>query len=230
MNRVFNKGGEKLSALCHFTVHYNALINPNVKCIRLFAVVCLCAVAAHGFDNDKKGFVLGAGAGLGEDIIKPYVEINGKKGYGSVSANTAVDFDAKIGYNFTGRVELALVNKMDFMRPYSETILHEAPSIELSYYVRERTPSMHICGSLGWAFWCYPSDSKWDSLYGCNGFCFSVGGGLELIKHVSAQIEYQYSQPENTAVDPFLASAYSIDFSQTNYIHAIRLTVRYTFY
>lgn len=196
------------------------------------------SVNAFGFDDVLKGFILSAGAGLAEDITVPYVQIDTAKGYGKTSGNTALCLDFRVGYNFGNRFEFAFANKSDVMYPYTTMILNNADALELSYYVRKVAPLVFISGSAGVAMWRYPFGGAMDQQFAGIGFCCSLGTGVEFIKHLSAVLEYQFSQPgyydkiEVAYQDTVSGQTdwKQVQFAQIYNTSAIRLTLRYTFY
>ena len=206
--------------------------------VQFILLLLFLSLRVYGFDNNLKGFILSGAAGVGEDIIIPYIEIDTSKGHGNTRFNTAVCLDLRIGYNFGNRFEFAYVNKSDFMYPYTTAILNNTNVLELSYYVRERAPSVFINGSAGGVLWLYPLVPKINSYYGGFGFCFSLGTGIEFIKHVSAVLEYQFSRPgyydkpELAFTDNLtgLPIWKQVNFAEVYNTNVIRLTLRYTFY
>jgi hypothetical protein len=193
-----------------------------------------------GFDNRLKGFIISAGGGIGEDIIVPFVQINTSNGNSPARLNTALCLDFKIGKNFGNNFELAYVNKSDLMCPYTTEIWNNTNNIELTYYLQKFARLTFVNGSIGIALWMYPGNAYMNSHLSGAGLCFSLGVGVELIRHISAVFEYQFSRPENNSefisyqedtTGTFTSLSYKTNkFEQAYNTHALRIILRYTFY
>ncbi len=188
--------------------------------------------------NERKGFILGVGSGIGLRFTKTVLKEDKKKYEGGFHLYKALLLDLKIGTNIKNQCDLYLTCKTDCIYPYSVFIINTANSLGFSYYFKNTSPSIFLNATSGFSLWSYPFNSEWNDRYSGIGFVVSGGLGYEFRKHLSLLLEYQYSRNRNKEQLKFMqitSSGYDVLSSDFNVLtfyttHSIRITIQYLLY
>jgi hypothetical protein len=161
------------------------------------AMVLLAATSANAFDENRKGFVVGAG--LGSGYAKQTSEILFE------DQSTAVfNTDFKIGLGITDQL-LVYYNTEIFWYPLSERgestwIATGLAGIGLSYYLSSSPGTLYLLGSVGISSWAAPFEGENDTLFGPG----ALGGvGYEFWRHWSVETIVMWGKPDETFQDFF---------------------------
>jgi hypothetical protein len=175
----------------------------------IWALVCLslCLVAgpAQAFDGQRKGFILGVGAGLGHTSFTQEETVD-YWGYSeSVESDredkAGVMTDFKIGYawdNYWAVYYTAKVSWFGMENVYGEdvTIANGLEAVALTHLFKPQAPSWFVAGGLGYSTWGLPfEDNPPDTWYGPGLF---MGGGYEFSRHWSVEGYLAWGKPNDT--------------------------------
>ena len=191
------------------------------KIILLSVFVCIMS-SLFGFDGNRKGFLLGFGAGLSQ--VSFYQEA--EAGEQSMKSDTMDEIgfvtDFKIGYGLNNRFELYYSNKVAWFTMESsidDVIIADGISVIggsyfLSSELNDNTwhPSAFISAGLGFSSWSAPLEDDSDAMKGVG---FFLGAGYEATKHLRISLEYFGNNPSIT----------SNGLTITTYSNAIMLTI-----
>ena len=154
-------------------------------------VLGLTAPAA-AWDGERKGFILGAGGGLG------FVTITGDLPGGFPLTRTTsilLGTDAKIGIAPTNKVEYYLFGYSSWFSSGGTFTLNELIGLGLTYYPKreflEPAPSYFVSCGLG-ASYLKPFSSSDPERY---GFGLTFGGGYEFKKHMRVEGNFIWAKP-----------------------------------
>lgn len=188
------------------------------------------ATAAHAWDGQRKGFILGIGAGAGLASFKTQESYTGfgepLTAEGERQNKFALMTDFKIGYAPSNNLSLywsskvawfSKKNEFDFGGQHYEesaTVTNGIGGLGASYYFKPQGPSPYVTGTFGFASWGTPFEQGSES-YTSTGL--ALGGGYEFSKHWSLEGNLSFGNPGDGA-------GYSINAK------AVRLTVNWLGY
>jgi len=149
--------------------------------------VLLAAASVLAFDDNREGFMLGGGAGLGA------VSSEGQ------DASFAFMTDFVIGYAPTPQLAIHYSNKVAWYSTewtagsiwYPETIAGVSAAA-VTYWFQPAAPSLFITGGIGIGIQAVPFESDADS---CTGLGLVGGAGREFSRHWSIAAEVFYANP-----------------------------------
>jgi len=157
------------------------------------AGVLLLAASVSAFDGDRKGFILGGGAGLGA--------------VSSEGDDTKLAFmtDFVIGYAPTPQLAIHYTNKVAWYstewitgsiwdwQTESITTVAGVSAAAVTYWFQPVAPSPFITGGIGIGIQAAPFESNADSY---TGLGLVGGAGYEFSRHWSVAAEIVYAKPE----------------------------------
>jgi len=178
----------------------NALIWAGV-CLTL----CLVACPAQAFDGQRKGFILGGGAGLGLTSFNQEIGL-GYRGYHESYESDrenkgTVMTDFKIGYAWDNSWAIYYTSKVSWFgieNTYGDdvTIANGLGAAAVAYWFKPQAPSGFVTGGLGYSTWSLPfEDNSSDAWLGGGLF---MGGGYEFSRHWSVEGYLAWGKPNDT--------------------------------
>jgi hypothetical protein len=152
-----------------------------------------------GFDGQRKGFILGGGAGFSINFLKYNWALSGNGIDRSRESNWnrfGIAADLKIGYAFTNQLEIFYSNKVSIIPGLDSTVpAFSLNSLSMNFYFKEQGPSTFISAGVGLMVNGYPFVQG--SIVR-TGFGFHIGIGYEISKHWALILDYMYGAPEDT--------------------------------
>jgi len=157
---------------------------------------------ARAFDGSRKGFILGAGAGVG---VSSYTQKLEDQVYGFPPAtsdqqsNVGFATDFRIGWGASKQVLVFYDNKVNwfgFDNAFGNTvtIADGLTSAGISYYLKRAFPSAYLTGGFGWAAWSTPLE---ENSSGSVGFGLFGGAGFEFTRLLNVEGTISYGMPSN---------------------------------
>ncbi|MFZ1946098.1 MAG: hypothetical protein WAW06_00960 [bacterium] len=166
------------------------------------ALILVVTATSFAFDGNRKGFVIGFGAGLGYTSHKNSVEhlTEGTTSFERLT-HTGAATDIRVGYGFSEGVILYYVNKVNWLKAEWEwledgkeyTTAVGIGGVGVSYYLDPESP-LYLTAALPVAGWIGPFENNMDTL---GGLGFSAGAGYELAKHLSVEAQLFYGRPSD---------------------------------
>lgn len=138
------------------------------------AVLCRFSVPAYAWDGDRKGFVLGFGAGPG------YAENSG----GWKNPRGGLQTNLRFGYAPSARWVIHY-NGQQFWGRYA--MLH--PALGCSYYLRDRGPCAFVTAAVGGSYLFSESWIESDGGGRAGLPVFHLGAGYEPVPHLSGELD-----------------------------------------
>ncbi|MCB1185297.1 hypothetical protein KDM41_17905 [bacterium] len=129
----------------------------------------LAATPAHAFDGDRRGFLLGLGAGYGS-----------AEAFRNTDKGTATSF--KIGAGLNDRTLLYYSNRVVFFSQHGDVDYQGMTAAGVSFYLQPDQPSFFFSGELGVA--------ARRSRRGTSNLGFTVGVGYEFTRHLNFELNY----------------------------------------
>lgn len=171
-----------------------------MKRICLVLIIILIFLGqAFSFDGQRKGFILGGGAGFSINFLKYNWTMTGNNIDRSKESNwnrLGIVADFKIGYAPTDQLEIVYSNKASIIPEVDDTVpMFSLNSVTMNFYFKDPGPSAFISAGAGIMINGYPF------VQGAivrTGFGFHIGIGYEISKHWSLILEYIYGAPEDT--------------------------------
>ena len=171
----------------------------------------LVVSSAQAFDEDRKGFILGLGAGI--SAINTEVTVD-NDGYHDNASDSSVGFSTslKIGYGFTDQFALYYVrNAAWFGYDHNDdNFISGISGVAANYYIAPKSP-IYVMAGVGFGDFANFSEGE-----GEVGSAFMLGGGYEVYPHVQVEGSYIVTDIEESGLD------FSTD--------AFHLTVNYLWY
>lgn len=174
----------------------------------LLVLVLTLTCSLFAFDGNRKGFLLGIGAGLSHTNFQQELEFLGNTEKSHTMNETGFATDFKIGYAPNNRLELYVTNKIawfNFSEAFDEVIIaNDVTCLGLSYFLSSELddntwhPSAFVSGGLGVSSWSAPlddedNDNTTDEAEGTGAF---IGVGYEFSKHFRVSLNYFINNPE----------------------------------
>jgi opacity protein-like surface antigen len=173
----------------------------------LIVVASQLASVAYAFNGERKGFILGLGAGPG--ITSYSLEVDGESGDDESKFGLNTDF--RIGYAPSDLVQIYWMSKVawfsqefvtDFTYdPYTQeydaveedvTVATGVAGLGATYFFQPTAPSPFILGGIGYSSFSTPFESDSESQI---GFGIAAGGGYEFAKHWTIEGTLTYGKP-----------------------------------
>jgi opacity protein-like surface antigen len=170
---------------------------------RIFPFLCLLAglmtvsTAGHAFDGQRKGFILGFGAGPSMTSFTQTISYDGDSYTSDRENKIGAATDFKIGAGLNEQFLIYYVNRMtwfslDNIIGESVIIGNSVGLLGVSYYLQETSPSPYILGLVGMSTWDAPFESDSDAWI---GFGIGAGFGYEFSPHWSFEGTINYGNP-----------------------------------
>lgn len=178
---------------------------------------------ARAFDGNRKGFMLGAGLGLGMTSFTQEVEITGLGSNKSDrESKTGLATDFRIGAGLSEQFSLYYVNRVawfsiDNALGDKATIANSVGLVGGTYHLKPEGPSFYLNGLIGLSSWAAPFESGSDA---STGFGFGLGAGYEFSKHWSVEGNLGFGSPSDESGGVKLttnATTFSITINGTAY-------------
>ncbi len=155
----------------------------------LTALVMLVSTQALAFDDERKGFMLGLGAGFGSakwdmdisgDVAGTSIEIGASGSWSGLAT------DVKIGGGASEKLLVYYTSRQVFFSVESTSWLQGLNGVGVSYFLEPVGPSFYFNGALGLGGVRLLDDGGGSE----NGVGFLVGGGYEFTSHWSIEANY----------------------------------------
>lgn len=172
---------------------------------RLLLLLVFVAVLSNlmGFDGNRKGFILGFGAGASLSSYRQEAEYNGQTDKTDTSNDTGFATDFKIGYALSNKLELYYSNQVawfsfDQGEGSSVNIANGLSTLSASYFLSKKLndgnwhPSPFINGGVGLSSWSAPQE---DYSIDAEGQGIFIGIGYEFAKHFRVSLNCFASDP-----------------------------------
>lgn len=166
------------------------------KILIVAIVMCTCLGIASegvGWDGQRKGFIVGFGAGPG--LTSSTMEDERNALGPSARDNTwGLQTDFVIGYAPTSRLQVYYSNKVSWFKisVVDVTAISGLTGVGASYFLNSQVPSPFLSGGLGVAVWDDPFDEWFDRSL---GFGLWGGVGYEFARHCSAELDLVWGNP-----------------------------------
>ena len=184
----------------------------STTAILALALILVLAATSLAFDGNRKGFILGAGLGLGYTSHKNSLE-HETQGVTSFErlTSTGLATDFRIGYGFSEGFLLYYTSKVNWLKagwvvqredtipPYEKywaesedtTTAAGVGGIGLSYYLDPESSPLYLIVAVPLAGWVAPFEDNMNTL---GGLGFSAGAGYEFAKHLSVEAVVFYGR------------------------------------
>jgi len=166
----------------------------------IFVMIIGFVSTSFAFDGNRKGFILGIGAGLGTTKIDSWAGNTSK---------TPIFTNFKIGGGFTDQLEIYYSSKVSWFkfdhpwyingaRPlYTNeevTAAHGIGAIGVTYAFAPKIPTFYGTVGYGFSTFSFPfeADLAEDAAMGSG---FYLGGGYEFSKHYSVELDFLFGKP-----------------------------------
>lgn len=166
------------------------------KRILWFLVVAMVGMSGTAFawDGQRKGFILGGGAGLG--LMSYEQSVDGVK-IGDTESTVPLATDFRIGYAPNNLLQIFYVNKvswfgMENILGDEVTVASSVGGIGVVRYMEEAAPSYFFMASIGASSWDTPYEEDSEAW---TGFGFSLGWGYEFSPHFSFENSISIGEP-----------------------------------
>jgi len=166
---------------------------------QVVGLVVLFAASTSAFDNQRRGFNLGGGFGLG---LASYTQtISGGQYAGTSSRQNplAIMTDLKIGGAPSDQVQIYYISRASWFSMQNvfedEVVIANVwNGLGVSYYFQPQAPSPYLTGSFGFSTWSATFESDSEEWYGIG---VTGGAGYEFVKHWSVEGVLAYGKPSN---------------------------------
>ena len=170
----------------------------------MLLVVFMCIMSSLlAFDGNRKGFLLGFGAGLAQTSFSQEMEFNDINAKTETMDEIGLATEFKIGYGLTNRFEVYYSNQVAWFSMENSlnediTIADGISVIGGSYFLSSKLndntwhPSPFISAGIGLSSWDAPledEDEAWE------GKGFFIGLGYEPAKHFRLSLNYFRNNP-----------------------------------
>ena len=161
-------------------------------------VVILCQ-SGFSWDGERKGFILGFGAGFGSLNFTQEISYLGTTVSGS-EHHLPLFTNFKIGGAPTDQLLIYWSSKVSWFpieNALNETvtIIAGTGTVSLSYYWMESAPSWFLSGGLGYSTWDTPFEEGGKTWLGTGAF---IGGGYEFSPHMSIEGGFNLGDPSTS--------------------------------
>jgi hypothetical protein len=169
-------------------------------CACVFGVVLTAATTVDAFNNNRKGFILGGGAGLAGTRIQQSLSGGGESFEGEAETKGSLLTDFKIGLGTSEQFLLYYCSHVTWFsieNVFLEdvTIANGIGGIGVTYFTQPFAPSPFIHGGVGIASWATPFESNSDTW---TGFGMWIGGGYEFSRHWVVEFTLGHGVPSKT--------------------------------
>jgi hypothetical protein len=172
----------------------------------LVAFLLLCVTTeVDAFDGQRKGFILGGGAGLAHTSFTQEVSVDYWGYHESVESDrenkVGVATDFKIGYAWDNSWAIYYTSKVSWFgmeNTYGKdvTIASGQGAAAVTHWFKPQVPSWFVAGGLGYSTWSLPfEDNAPDTWIGPGLF---MGGGYEFSRHWSFEGYLAWGKPKDT--------------------------------
>jgi hypothetical protein len=174
---------------------------------RLFAafiILCL-TTSAQALDGQRKGFILGIGAGPGYTSYTQEVAVDYLTYHESVESDrenkVGVITDFKIGYAWDNSWAIYYTSKVSWFGMENAlgnnvTIANGLGAAAVTHWFKPQAPSGFVAGGLGYSTWNLPfEDNAPDTWVGPGLF---MGGGYEFSRHWSLEGYLAWGKPQDS--------------------------------
>lgn len=158
----------------------------NWRILALFVLACvlMSAMSASAFDDERRGFILGLGAGFGS----AKQTVTASAGGLSVDASTSTGgfaTDFRIGGGINDQFLLYWTGQQVFFSEFDELWAQGISGLGAAYFLEPTAPSLFFEAVLGVGGLIWVKEFEADT-----GFGFSIGAGYEFSPHWCLQASY----------------------------------------
>ena len=175
--------------------------------IAILSLLLLFTHSLYGFDENKEGFILGIGTGIG--AIKSDTTLNSKK---SSETSPSLSTSFKLGYGLNKNFLLYYINDVNWfsLKNSDDIYISALTGIGASYFLKEHN-KYFISGAIGVSSLAnLTKSSNLDDI----GYGVKVGAGYEIKPHIQIESDYTYTKINDSS-------------SKT---HSFNLSVHYMWY
>ena len=152
--------------------------------------------SAEAFDGDRKGFILGLGAGV--SAISTEVTVD-NDGYHDDSSDSSVGFSTslKIGYGFTDQFAVYYLRDAAWFGydHNDDNFIAGISGVGATYYIEPNSPA-YVMAGIGFGDFANFTEGE-----GEVGSAFVLGGGYEVYPHVQAEASYLVTNIDESGLD-----------------------------
>lgn len=166
-------------------------------------ILSLAASSAFCWNGQRKGFILGFGAGPGiTSFDQDIAVLDAELGWIDVKADRqtkpAIMTDFKIGYAPNNNWEVYYSGKVSWFKArdvFSNevTVADGVDVLGATYYFKPQAPSPFISSGIGVASWILPFESH--PPYTWFGLGLFTGVGYELVSHMEVELDFLWGSP-----------------------------------
>jgi hypothetical protein len=177
------------------------------------ALVLAMFSTAMAFKNERKGFIMGFGMGIGVTTFTQSIKEDDYKITSPSENHPTLLTDFLIGGAPDSLVEVFVTTKISWFKMvniYQNRVIvaNAATGIGFSRYFHEHTPTWYITGGITMATWSLPFEKSAPPML--KGPGFFIGAGQEFEPHQAIEFDLIYGNPSYTVnYDKFSTSAWS---------------------
>lgn len=198
--------------------------------VMLFAILLATAVTAAASDGQRKGFLVGVGAGTGFTTLMHNISSSGSSKEFDRATRMGLQTNFRIGHAPSNSLEIFYANKVSWFNlrhasGESAAISHGIAFIAVRYFFAPEAPAPFLSGGIGTAFWARGfsnGTSIIDKSYSLRsrGPGLFVAGGYEFSSHWDLQGTLMLGR---LGVD-------DTDFELKSYVWTFQITLNATLY
>ena len=175
-----------------------------VTALLVLIAIAVMATSATAFNGERKGFILGFGAGVSWSSFKGEVE-----GFdlGDTETKFGIGTDFKIGAGINDQLLIYYVNRVAWLKSDNFTsngdlleditIASSVGLVGISYYFKTEAPAWYVVGAIGVSTWSAPLESNSEMF---TGFGVTGGVGYEFTPHWSLEATVNWGKPTKTII------------------------------
>jgi hypothetical protein len=169
---------------------------------RLLALVVISSMLLAGhagaFDGERRGFILGAGLGIGGTSFTQTAEFQGQSTTSDRINRTTFISDMKLGWGASKQVEIYYTSKLSWfeMRNANGKKVQVSDGIEgigVTYSLRKIPPTWNLSGGMALSSWSLPFEDNPPKPWLGRGY--HIGVGYEFSPHYSCEIGLIHGNP-----------------------------------
>ena len=174
------------------------------KWMLVVAWLALAAIPAEAFNNQRKGFVLGAGLGAAGTTFSQELKENGTLAEETDSeTKPSVLSDFKIGFGPSDQMLIYYFSHVTWFSienvfENDVTIANGVGGLGVTYFLRPQAPCWFVEGGIGFASWATPFEENSRSM---TGFGIWLGAGHEFSRHWMVEVSVGSGNPSDEEYD-----------------------------
>ncbi|KAA0230733.1 hypothetical protein EDS67_07485 [candidate division KSB1 bacterium] len=195
----------RLIKLHHFQIVENLMKRYAFILALISGMMVSFTNSSFAWDGQRKGFIIGIGAGGGLATYKPYTTFSDFGSNPDSEMNRENKFalmtDFKIGYAPSNQVALFWMSKVAWFGHTNEfadgssqsyTFASGVGGLGVAYYFQPQGPSPYLTAGLGFSTFSAPFERDFDGLFGSG---LALGAGYEFSNHWSVEGNFTWGSP-----------------------------------